>query len=141
MKNIILKYINYLYLFSLLVILIFYLFPGDIVSYFMYRNFDTGHNSIQNPIAYAVHSIINTGGYSINHTLTFSYITVGGLLTYFKEKNFYKGIFFFIFLSILLELIHLITPNRAFELNDLLANIIGVLIIFFIFQIKKKFIS
>tara|TARA_B110000971_G_C19912338_1_gene455150 strand:- start:173 stop:496 length:324 start_codon:yes stop_codon:yes gene_type:complete len=107
----------------------------------MYRNFDTGHNSIQNPTAYIVHSIINTGGYSINHTLTFSYITVGGLLTYFKEKNFYKGIFFFIFLSILLELIHLITPNRAFELNDLLANIIGVLIIFFIFQIKKKFIS
>ena len=138
MKNIILKYINYLYLFSLLVILIFYLFPGDIVSYFMYKNFDTGYNSVQNPIAHAVHFIINTGGYSINHTLTFSYITVGGLLTYFKEKNFYKGIFFFIFLSILLELIHLIIPNRAFELNDLLANIIGVLIIFLIFQIKKK---
>ena len=141
MKNIILKNINYLYLLSLLVIFILYLFPGDIVSYFMHRNIDTDHHHVQNPIAHAVHFFINTGGYSINHTLTFSYITAGGLLTYFKGKNFYVGIFFFIFLSILLELIHLITPNRAFELNDLLANIIGVLIIFFIFQIKKKFIS
>jgi len=141
MKNIILKNINYLYLFSLLVILIFYFFPGDIVSYFIHRNFDTDQKLTQNPIALAARFFINTGGYSINHILTFSYITAGGLLTYFKEKNFCIGIFFFIFLSILLEVIHLITPNRAFELSDLLANITGVVIIFFLFKLKKKFSS
>ena len=141
MKNIILKNIDYLYLFSLLVILVFYFFPGDIVSYFIYGNFDTDHDPTQNPIAYTAHLLINTGGYSINHILTFSYITAGGLWIYFKEKNFYIGIIFFIFLSILLEVIHLITPNRTFEFNDLLANIIGVLIIFFLFKLKKKLIS
>ena len=87
MKNIILKNINYLYLFSLLVILIFYLFPGDIVSYFMHGNFDTGHDFTQNPIAHSVHFLINTGGYSVNHILIFGYITAAGLLTYFKKKN------------------------------------------------------
>ena len=138
MKNIILKNINYLYLLSLLVILILYFFPGDIVSYFLYGNFDTGHDFTQNPIAHSVYFLIHTGGYSINHILIFSYITAGGLLTYFKEKNFYMGILFFIFLSILLELIHLITPNRAFELNDLLANMTGVVIIFFVFKLKEK---
>jgi len=141
MKNIFFKNINYLYLLSLLVILVFYFFPGDIVSYFMYGNFDTDHNSTQNPIAHTIYFLINTGGYSINHILTFSYITAGGLITYFKKKNFNTGIFFFIFLSIFLELIHLITPNRVFELNDLLANIIGVIIVFFIFKLKKKFTS
>jgi hypothetical protein len=140
MKNIIFKNINYLYLFSLLVILIFYFFPGDIVSYFMHRNLDTDHDPSQNPIAHAIHFLINTGGYSFNHILTFSYITAGGLLTYFKEKKLYKGIFFFISLSIFLELIHLVIPNRVFELNDLLANIVGVVIIFFLFKFKKKFI-
>ena len=51
------------------------------------------------------------------------------------------GIFFFIFLSIFLELIHLVIPNRAFELNDLIANIAGVVSIFFVFKLKKKFFS
>jgi len=138
-KNFILKNINYLYLFSLLVILIFYFFPGDIVSYFMRKNSYTDHDSTLNPIAHAVHFLINTGGYSINHILIFIYITAGGLLTYFKKKKFYMGIFFFIFLSIFLELIHLITPNRAFEFNDLLSNIAGVIIVFFSCKLKKKF--
>ena len=138
MKNIILKYINYLYLFSLLVILIFYLFPGDIVSFFMYGNFDTVHNLKQNPITYSIHSIVNTGGYSINHILTFSYITALGLMTYFKAKNFYLGIILFIFFSIFLELLHFIIPNRAFELTDLLSNLIGVLVTLLIYKKFKK---
>ena len=138
MKNFIFKNINYLYLFSLLVILIFYFFPGDIVSYFMYGNFFTDHDSTLNPIAHAAHFLINTGGYSINHILIFCYITAGGFLTYFKKKKFSMGIFFFIFLSIFLELIHLITPNRAFELSDLLSNIAGVIIVIFLFKLKKK---
>jgi len=132
------KNINCLYLFSLLVILLFYFFPGDIVSYFMQRSFDTNYNSTQNPIAHSIHFLINTGGHPINHALAFSYITAGGLLTYFKKKNFYASVFFFIFLSIFLELTHLITPNRAFELNDLLANITGVAITFFLFNLKQK---
>ena len=141
MKNIFFKNINYLYLLSLLVILVFYFFPGDIVSYFMYGNFDTDHNSTQNPISHTIYFLINTGGYSINHILTFSYITAGGLLTYFKKKNLYMGLYFFILLSVILELIHLITPNRAFELNDVLANMMGVACVFFVFKLKKKFTS
>ena len=102
MKNIILKNINYLYLLSLLVILIFYFFPGDIVSYFIYGNFDTPHDRKQNPAAYAIHSFLNTGGYSINHILTFSYITVGGFFTFFKKKKFILRAFFsYIFFNFL----------------------------------------
>ena len=94
MKNIILKNINYLYLLSLLVILIFYFFPGDIVSYFIYGNFDTPHDRKQNPLAYVVHSLLNMGGYSINHILIFTYITVGGFFIYYKKKKFIPRTFF-----------------------------------------------
>jgi len=141
MKNIILKNINYLYLFSVFVMLIFYFFPGDIVSYFMYGNLNVNHNMKENPLAHTVHFFINTGGYSINHFLTFAYVTAGGFLTYFRDKNFYKGAIFFIFFSILLELIHLITPNRTFELNDLIANLTGVVCVLFLFKLKKKLTS
>jgi hypothetical protein len=91
------KNINCLYLFSLLVILLFYFFPGDIVSYFMQRSFDTNYNSTQNPIAHSIHFLINTGGHPINHALAFSYITAGGLLTYFKKKIFTQAYFFLYF--------------------------------------------
>ena len=138
MKNIILKHINYLYFLSLLVILIFYLFPGDIVSYFIHGNYEKNINPIQNPIASSIHSLVNTGGYSINHVLTFSFITGVGLLTYFKEKNFYLALFFFIFFSIFLELLHFIIPNRAFELSDLISNLIGVMVVLFVFKKLKK---
>tara|TARA_B110000971_G_scaffold191400_1_gene202999 strand:- start:568 stop:984 length:417 start_codon:yes stop_codon:yes gene_type:complete len=138
MKKIILKYVNYLYFLSLLVILILYLFPGDIVSYFIHSNYEKNINPIQNPIAGFIHSLLNTGGYSFNHVLTFSFITGVGLLTYFKEKNFYLALFFFIFFSIFLELLHFIVPNRAFELSDLISNLIGVIIVLFIFKKLKK---
>ena len=41
--------------------------------------------------------------------------------------------------SIIFELLHSIIPNRAFELNDLFANSLGVIFAFFIFKIIKKF--
>ena len=45
---------------------------------------------------------------------------------------------FIIGVSILFELLHLIIPNRAFELNDLLANSVGVVLAFLILNIIKK---
>ena len=56
-----------------------------------------------------------------------------------REKKFINGFFFLFFLSFFLELLHFFIPNRAFELNDLLANIIGVLSILFLFILKKNF--
>jgi len=43
----------------------------------------------------------------------------------------------FIIISFILEILHFIIPNRAFEFYDLIANMLGVLIIIFI----KKFVK
>jgi hypothetical protein len=34
-----------------------------------------------------------------------------------------------------------VIPNRAFELNDVIANSAGVVFIYFLFTLKKKFIK
>ena len=49
-----------------------------------------------------------------------------------KKKNV---IIYFIFISIFLELAHLVIPNRSFQFSDLFGNIIGLLISIFILKI------
>ena len=53
----------------------------------------------------------------------------------FKIDNIFKKIYLLFFLSIVLELFHLIIPNRAFEYYDLFANVLGVLIGVLIYKI------
>ena len=138
MKNFILRYSNHLYLFSLFFIFFLYFFPGDIVTYFIYGNLIHNGAISQNQLGSSIHLIINTGGYSLNHILVFIYITSLGLLTYFKNKKFSFVAAFFIFLSIFLEIIHFLIPNRSFEYTDLLSNLFGVVIGLIIFWKFKK---
>ena len=129
MKNNILKSFIYLYYLSLLVLFIIYLFPGSIIGYFLYGNINKQPSFVSNPI-----------GTSINHFFYFTYLTFLGLIYRLSKKKFINSFLFLFILSILLELLHFFIPNRAFELNDLLSNIIGVLIIFFLFKLMRKFI-
>ena len=113
------------------------MFPGDIVTYFIYGEFRHNENVKQNPIGSSVHWVINTGGYSLNHTIIFFYITFVGLYIFFK-RNSIVAILTFISTSIIFEILHFIIPNRSFELIDLVSNIIGVIAAILIFQKLKK---
>ena len=130
MKNIILKFTIYLYYLSLIVLLILYLFPGSIIGYLLYGDLGTQPNLIENPI-----------GTSINHFLFFFFLTFLGLVFNLHKQKFINSIFFLFTISIFLELFHFVIPNRAFELNDATANIIGVAFVYFLFSLKKKFIK
>ena len=121
MKNTIFKLTEYVYYFSLLVLLILYLFPGSLIGYFLYGNLGQQPNLITNPI-----------GTSINHLIFFSYITVLSIITRSRIKNIFTNYRLILFTSCILEILHLIVPNRAFELYDLIANIIGVVLILII---------
>ena len=128
MKNNILKSIMYLYYLSLVVLLIIYLYPGSIIGYLLYADLGKQPSLVNNPL-----------GTAINHFFYFFYLTFLGLIYNLREKKFINGFFFLFLLSFFLELLHFFIPNRAFELNDLLANIIGVLSILFLFTLKKFF--
>ena len=128
MKNNILKSIKYLYYLSLVVLLIIYLFPGSIIGYFLYGDLSKQPSLIENPI-----------GTSINHFFYFFYLSFLGLIYNLNKKKIINSFLFLFALSIFLELLHFYIPNRSFELNDLLANIVGVVSIFFLFALKKIF--
>ena len=130
MKNTIFVVIKYTYYLSLIALLILYLFPGSLIGFLLYSDLGKQPNLISNPI-----------GTSINHMIFFFYLGILGFINCIKNE---KLIFSFPFLfcaSILFELLHLIIPNRAFELNDLFANSLGVILAFFIFNLIKKFIN
>ena len=129
MKNNILKLIIYLYYLSLVLLLLIYLYPGSIVGYLLYGNLGKQPNLIDNPI-----------GTSINHFFYFFYLAFLGIIYNLSEKKFINSFLFLFILSFFLELLHFLIPNRAFELNDLLANIAGVVSVFFLFKLIKKFI-
>ena len=128
MKNNILKSIIYLYYLSLVVLLFIYLFPGSIIGYLLYGDLGKQPNLVNNPI-----------GTSINHFFYFSYLSLLGLISNLSEKKFINSFLFLSILSFFLELLHFFTPNRVFELNDLLANIVGVISVFLLFKLKKIF--
>ena len=121
MKNTIFKLTEHVYYFSLLVLVILYLFPGSLIGYFLYGNLGQQPNLITNPI-----------GTSINHLIFFSYITSLAIIVRLRVKNILTSFKIILFISGILEILHLIVPNRAFELYDLLANITGVTIVLLI---------
>ena len=118
MKNTIFKLAEYVYYFSLLVLLILYLFPGSLIGYFLYGNLGQQPNLIINPI-----------GTSINHLIFFSYITILAIIVSLRVKNIFTNYKVILIISCILEILHFIVPNRAFELYDLIANIAGVVIV------------
>ena len=121
MKNIIFKLIEFVYYFSLLTLLILYLFPGSLIGYFLYGNLGQQPNLVTNPI-----------GTSINHLVFFSYITTITIIVRLRVKNIFTSYKFILFIAGILEILHLIVPNRAFELYDLIANVVGVSIVLLI---------
>ena len=129
MKNTIFKLLKYSYYFSLLIFIILYLFPGSLIGYFLYGNLGQQPDLIPNPI-----------GTSINHLISFIFLSSMAFIVKVREKKFINSFQFLFFTSIFLELLHYFIPNRAFEYYDLLANITGVvftyLFIKIIFKIK-----
>ena len=126
MKNTIFKLTEYVYYFSLLVLIILYLFPGSLIGYLLYGNSGQQPNLISNPI-----------GTSINHLIFFSYITILAMTVRLRAKNILTNYRFILFISCVLEISHLIIPNRAFEFYDLIANFTGVVIILLIYSLIK----
>ncbi len=76
---------------------------------------------------------------SINHLYAFSILTFFGILAYNKNSNIKFLFVYLIFISIILELLHIVIPVRAFQIADLFGNFIGVILILFIYFIKNEF--
>ena len=93
----------------------------------MYKDFSIQPNIIANPI-----------GTSINHLICFFYLSAMGFFSFFKDAQFKKVFIFLFLLAGILEILHFIVPKRSFELVDLIANIVGVLLVYSLAIIYKR---
>ena len=69
------------------------------------------------------------------HFLIFLYLSSLGILSRFKLSNIYLLLAIFSF-GLLIEIIHFYHPYRYFELADLVANSLGILLASLIFRKK-----
>ena len=122
------KFLKFIFHISVLFLIIISLYPGSLLGYFLYSDFGQQPNLIKNPF-----------GTTINHFISYVYISLLGLFLYLREENFKRVFYNLLFLSTILELLHFIIPNRSFELGDLIANILGVIVAYSVVKIYLYF--
>ena len=131
MKNLNTVFIPLFYMVNL-VLIIFYLFPGSIFGCLFYDDC-----LIQPKITSNI--IINSNFFiSSNHLSAFILLSVLGFFAYRNTKKIKILIIYLFSLSIILELLHIVIPIRAFEWEDLIGNILGVLLVIIAYKIKDK---
>jgi VanZ family protein len=110
-----------------LILIIFYLYPGSILGFFLYNDI-----SIQPQIT-------RDFLISSNHFYVFIILSIAGIIAYSKTNKINFLIIYLLLLSIILEFFHIIIPNRDFELSDLFGNFLGVVLIITFYKINKKY--
>ena len=108
-------------------LILIYLYPGSIFGWFIYGN---TQKQPQLTPDFAI--------FSSNHVYTFIVLSLLGLFSYYKNKV--KILFLYLFfISIFLELCHILIPQRSFEYHDLFGNLLGTFLIFIVFNLFKYF--
>ena len=123
----IISFLKFIFHTSILLLIIISLFPGSLVGLVLYDDLGRQPNLITNPF-----------GTAINHFISYFYVSMLGLCLYLRSNNFQKLVYSLFFLSIILEVLQLIVPNRAFEIYDVSANFVGVLVAYFLVKIYKS---
>ena len=113
---------------SVLFLIVISLWPGSLIGFLLYNDWTQQPNLIENPF-----------GTAINHFICYVFISLLGFFLYVKNENFKKLVYGLFFLSITLEIFHFIIPNRSFQLEDLFANIFGVMVAYFVIKIYLLF--
>jgi len=105
-------------------LILIYLYPGSLFGWLLYG--DTQRQP----------QLTSDFLVSTNHFYAFTLLSALGLFSYHANKHKLLFLYFFS-LSMLLELCHIIIPNRSYEFVDFLGNILGVFIIYILSKFMK----
>ena len=105
------------------IFIVLYVYPGSILGFLIY-----GELHKQPQLTPDFISI------SSNHLYAFLVLSLLGLFAYYKSKKLFI-LNYLILGSIILEVLHLVIPNRSFQYSDLFGNIIGVLLSIILFNV------
>ena len=110
-----------------LTFILLYLYPGSIFGYIVYSDFSI-HPQITRDFLI-----------SSNHFYAFIFLSTLGIFAYQNSYRIGILIKYLFLISIILELTHIVIPQRGFELKDLLGNISGVILVIIFYKLKKKY--
>ena len=117
-------FLKFVFHISIIFLIIISLFPGSLLGFFLYDDLGRQPYLIANPF-----------GTAINHFICYFFVTMLGLCLYLRSDNFQNLVYCLFFLSIILEFLQLVIPNRAFEIYDVSANFVGVLVAYCLVRI------
>ena len=104
-----------------------YFFPGSLIGFFLYGNIKMQPQITPDFVV------------SSNHFYVFVLLSVVGFFTFYKFNETKILIIYLLVLSIILEVFHLLIPERSFQWQDLFGNIFGVIVVIFIKKIINKY--
>ena len=110
-----------------ILLIILYLYPGSLLGWIIYDN-----KSIQPQIT--PDFVISS-----NHFYVFMLISIIGFLTFSNSKKNVFLMIYLVFLSITLEIFHLVIPERFFQWSDLFGNLLGVIIVILLNNFINKY--
>ena len=116
-----------IFYFSNFFLVFLYIFPGSLLGVIMYDN-----KNIQPQIT--PDFIVSS-----NHFYVFIFISTLGFLSFIKQNQTKNLIIYLLFLSIILEILHLFIPDRSYQWSDLFGNLLGAVIIIFLYILNKKY--
>ena len=111
------------------IFIVLYVYPGSILGFLIYGEFHKQPQITQDFLSI-----------SSNHVYAFLLLSSVGLIAYY-ESNKILILNYLILSSIILEILHLLIPNRSFQYGDLFGNVVGVLmsiLLFTIFNFWRK---
>tara|TARA_A100001015_G_C14885037_1_gene670033 strand:- start:734 stop:1129 length:396 start_codon:yes stop_codon:yes gene_type:complete len=104
-----------------------YLFPGSLIGQVIY-----GNKKIQPQITPDL--IISS-----NHFYAFFLFSIISFLSFIKKDQIKILTIYLILLSMVLEFLHLIIPERTFQWSDIFGNLIGVVVVILIKNLINKY--
>jgi len=116
-----------IFYFNNILLIILYLYPGSLLGWIIYDN-----KSIQPQIT--PDFVISS-----NHFYVFVLISIIGFLTFANSKKNILLILYLIFLSVTLEIFHLVVPERSFQWPDLFGNLMGVIVVILLNNFINKY--
>ena len=120
------SYLRILFHILILLLIILSLYPGSILGFLLYGDFRL-QPQFTKDFLYI----------SSQHLYVYLLVSTLGFFSYLRDEKFNLVVIYLFFLSIILEVTHLVISERSFQIGDLTGNILGVLIAYTIVLIYK----
>ena len=118
---------KFIFYFINFILILLYLYPGSLIGQIIY-----GNQEIQPQIT--ADFLISS-----NHFYVFILLSIIGFFSFIKVNQIKILTLYLIILSLSLEVLHLIIPERSFQWSDLFGNLLGVIVVILIRSFINKY--